>query len=63
MRGGLAAMGRLRFNRKKEAKAAGQFFANAGFVGTPIPAGNDAVRGEILAKHKLQRKNRAPKKR
>ena len=60
MRGGLAAMGRMRFNRRKEAKAAGAFFANAGFIGTKNPAGNDAGRGGNIGEAQATAKDSGP---
>ena len=60
MRGGLAAMGRMRFNRRKEAKAAGTFFANAGFIGTKNLAGNDAGRGGNIGEAQATAKDSGP---
>ena len=62
MRGGLAAMVRVRFNRRKaaEAKAAGIFFANAGFIGPKNPAGNDAGRGGNIGEAQATAKESGP---
>ena len=62
MRGGLAAMVRVRFNRRKavEAKAAGIFFAKAGFIGPKKPAGNDAGRGGNIGEEKATAKESGP---
>ena len=55
-------MVRVRFNRRKEAeaKAAGIFFANAGFIGPKNLAGNDAGRGGNIGEAQATAKESGP---
>ena len=53
-------MVRMRFDRRKEAKAAGTFFANAGFIGTKNLAGNDAGRGGNIGEAQATAKESGP---
>ena len=57
-RRGVAAMRRK--PTRQEVQNAGQFFAKAGFVGTPILAGNDAGRGGNIGEAQATAKDSGP---